>query len=73
MCRFFKHSLGARMRAQESYLSSYRMGNVGFLGMINCLRKVKCDGWLTLEIHGDEGKILESKKLLENLIEFSGD
>ena len=43
-------------------------GNIDFLGVINSLRKVKYDGWLTLEIHGDEGKILESKKLLENLI-----
>ena len=44
-------------------------GNIDFLGIINSLRKVKYDGWLTLEIHGDEDKILESKKLLENLIE----
>jgi sugar phosphate isomerase/epimerase len=44
------------------------MGDIDFLGVINCLRKVKYDGWLTLEIHGDEGKILESKRLLENLI-----
>jgi sugar phosphate isomerase/epimerase len=43
-------------------------GNIDFLGVMNSLRKVKYDGWLTLEIHGDEGKILESKKLLENLI-----
>ena len=43
-------------------------GNIAFLGVINSLSKVKYDGWLTLEIHGDEGKILESKKLLENLI-----
>ena len=44
-------------------------GNIDFLGIINSLRKVKYDSWLTLEIHGDESKILESKKLLENLIE----
>lgn len=44
------------------------MGNIDFPSMINSLRKVKYDGWLTLEIHGDEGKILESRKLLENLI-----
>lgn len=43
-------------------------GNIDFLGIIKSLRKVKYDGWLTLEIHGDEGKILESRKLLENLI-----
>jgi sugar phosphate isomerase/epimerase len=44
------------------------MGNVDFPSMIGSLRKVKYNGWLTLEIHGDEGDILESRKLLENLI-----
>jgi sugar phosphate isomerase/epimerase len=43
-------------------------GNIDFFGTIGSLRKVKYDGWLTLEIHGDEGKILESKKLPENLM-----
>jgi sugar phosphate isomerase/epimerase len=44
-------------------------GNIDFLGTINSLRRVKYDGWLTLEIHSDENKILESKELLENLLE----
>jgi len=44
------------------------MGNVDFPSVIGSLRKVNYDGWLTLEIHGSEGNILESRKLLENLI-----
>ena len=44
------------------------MGTIDFPSMIRSLRKVKYDGWLTLEIHGDEAKILESRKLLENWI-----
>jgi sugar phosphate isomerase/epimerase len=45
------------------------MGNVDFPSVIGSLRKVNYYGWLTLEIHGDEENILESRKLLENLIE----
>jgi sugar phosphate isomerase/epimerase len=44
------------------------MGNIDFRGVIGSLRKVKYDGWLTLEIRGNEESILESRKLLENLI-----
>jgi sugar phosphate isomerase/epimerase len=44
-------------------------GSVDFLTMIDSLRRVKYDGWLTLEIQGNETEILKSKILLENLIE----
>ena len=44
------------------------MGNIDFPRVIESLRKVEYNGWLTLEIHGDEGNILESRKRLENLI-----
>jgi sugar phosphate isomerase/epimerase len=44
-------------------------GSIRFLSIIDSLRRVKYDGWLTLEIHGDENEILDSKRLLENLIE----
>jgi sugar phosphate isomerase/epimerase len=43
-------------------------GSIDFLNVINSLREAKYDGWLTLEIHGDEGEILNSKHLLEDLI-----
>jgi sugar phosphate isomerase/epimerase len=44
-------------------------GSVDFLAMIDSLRRVKYNGWLTLEIHGNETEILKSKILLENLID----
>lgn len=44
-------------------------GSVDFLTMTDSLRRVKYDGWLTLEIHGNETEILKSKILLENLID----
>ena len=43
-------------------------GSIDFLGVINSLRRVKYDGWLTLEIHGDEFEISKSKRFLDNLI-----
>jgi len=44
-------------------------GNVDFANVVASLRKAKYNGWLTLEIHGDESEIIESKKLLEKLNE----
>jgi len=44
------------------------MGSIDFSRVIVSLRKVNYDGWLTLEIRGDEADILESRRLLENLI-----
>ena len=43
-------------------------GNIDFLSVINSLRRTKYDGWLTLEIHGDESEISESRRFLDNLI-----
>jgi len=43
-------------------------GNIDFPNVIASLREVKYDGWLTLEIHGNESEIVESRKLLEKLI-----
>jgi sugar phosphate isomerase/epimerase len=56
----------------EDYKSATHLpigrGNIDFAKVIAFLRKVKYDGWLTLEIHGSESEILESRKLLEKLI-----
>jgi len=46
-------------------------GNIDFTGLISALRKVKYNGWLTLEINGDERKIIESKAHLEKLIRIT--
>jgi sugar phosphate isomerase/epimerase len=43
-------------------------GNIDFAGVIASLRKAGYNGWLTLEIHGNESEIVESRKLLEKLI-----
>ena len=43
-------------------------GKIDFTKVITSLRKVKYDGWLTLEIRGNESEIFESRKLLEKLI-----
>jgi sugar phosphate isomerase/epimerase len=45
-------------------------GSIRFPSVINSLRRVRYDGWLTLEIHGSQNEILESKRLLEKLIEI---
>jgi len=56
----------------EDYKSATHLpigrGTIDFDKVVTSLRKVKYDGWLTLEIHGNEGEILESRKLLEKLI-----
>jgi sugar phosphate isomerase/epimerase len=43
-------------------------GSINFFHVVDILRKCKYDGWLTLEIHGSEQEIIESKQLLENII-----
>ncbi|MGQ9507343.1 MAG: sugar phosphate isomerase/epimerase family protein [Candidatus Bathycorpusculaceae bacterium] len=43
-------------------------GNIDFSRLITMLREAKYNGWITLEIHGDEKEIVESKNFLENLI-----
>lgn len=43
-------------------------GTIDFADLINFLREAGYDGWLTLEIRGDEREIVESKKYLENLV-----
>ncbi len=43
-------------------------GSIDFSRLIAALRKVGYDGWLTLEIHGNERKIIESREYLENLV-----
>jgi sugar phosphate isomerase/epimerase len=43
-------------------------GTIDFPKVIDSLREVNYDGWLILEIHGNESQILESRKRLEKLI-----
>jgi len=43
-------------------------GKIDFLHLIRMLRQVEYEGWLTLEINGNEREIKESKKHLEYLI-----
>ena len=43
-------------------------GTINFPELINLLREVDYDGWLTLEIRGTEKEIVESKDYLENLV-----
>jgi sugar phosphate isomerase/epimerase len=43
-------------------------GNIDFPDLIRSLRRVNYDGWLTLEIRGNEDEILKSKQLLEDMI-----
>lgn len=44
-------------------------GTISFPSLIYLLREVGYDGWLTLEIRGNEREIMESKKHLDHLIE----
>jgi inosose dehydratase len=44
------------------------MGEMDFQEIIDILREVGYDGWLTLEIRGNEKEIAESKGYLEKLI-----
>jgi len=46
-------------------------GSVDFSGLINALRRVGYDGWLTMEIRGNEKQIVESKEYLEILIKIA--
>lgn len=43
-------------------------GTINFLDLINLLREVNYDGWLTLEIRGTEKEIAKSKEHLESLV-----
>jgi len=45
-------------------------GDMDFVHLIKQLQEVNYDGWLTLEIHGAEAEILESKRTLEHIIEL---
>ena len=45
-------------------------GQIDFANLIRRLHEVNYDGWLTLEIRGNEAEILESKKSLEHLIKL---
>jgi len=45
------------------------LGTMDFKHLIRQLEKVGYDGWLTLEIDGNERQIIESKLFLENLLE----
>jgi sugar phosphate isomerase/epimerase len=44
-------------------------GQIDFTNLIRNLHEVNYNGWLTLEINGDEKEILESKRALEYIIE----
>lgn len=70
-CRIFDvHVHDAKL--DEDYKKATHLpigrGNINFLGVIDSLRSTKYDGWLTLEIHGNESEISESKRFLEDLI-----
>ncbi|MGC9345468.1 MAG: sugar phosphate isomerase/epimerase family protein [Candidatus Bathyarchaeales archaeon] len=43
-------------------------GAINFLEFINLLQEIGYDGWLTLEIRGNEREIVESKEYLENTL-----
>ena len=43
-------------------------GTINLPDIINLLREVGYEGWLTLEIRGSEKEIVESKEYLEKLI-----
>jgi sugar phosphate isomerase/epimerase len=43
-------------------------GTIDFSNLITLLREAHYDRWLTLEIHGDEKEVLESKQHLETLL-----
>jgi len=43
-------------------------GSIDFSRVTRTLDKVGYDGWLTLEIHGNEREIVESRERLENLL-----
>jgi sugar phosphate isomerase/epimerase len=43
-------------------------GNIDFSHLVRRLRRVRYKGWLTLEIHGSDREIIESRELLEGLI-----
>jgi sugar phosphate isomerase/epimerase len=47
-------------------------GTIDFPRLITTLREVKYDEWLTLEIHGNERNIVQSKQYLESLITAEG-
>jgi len=43
-------------------------GTINFSTLIDCLRNVHYDGWLTLEIRATEDEVIRSKEVLEQLI-----
>ena len=43
-------------------------GTIDFSQLVSILNEVKYEGWLTLEIHGNDKEIIESREHLENLI-----
>jgi sugar phosphate isomerase/epimerase len=43
-------------------------GTIDFPEFIDCLKRAEYDAWLSLEIKGSDGEILESKEYLERLI-----
>lgn len=59
-------------RAQEDVTRATHlpigMGNVDFIQLVGQLCLVGYDGWLTLEINGNEKQIIESKLFLESLL-----
>lgn len=44
-------------------------GTIDFSSLIRLLREVHYDGWLTLEIRGNEREIIQSKQYLETLLD----
>ena len=43
-------------------------GTIDFPRLIDLLRQVSYDGWLTLEVRGNEQEIVRSREYLENLV-----
>ena len=43
-------------------------GTIDFPRLIDLLRQVSYDGWLTLEVRGNEQEIVRSREYLESLV-----
>jgi len=63
------HDAKARKDYAEATHLPIGLGNMDFTHVIKQLGEVGYDGWLTLEIDGNERQLIESKLFLENLLE----
>lgn len=63
------HDATTRKECKKATHLPIGKGKINFPRLIAALKIVEYSGWLTLEIHGDEEEIVESKQYLEKLIE----